>query len=249
MIKRLTLLRTDLLFSDQELDNLSAQVDDPDLAQLDFNSEISPVFSNIDTNTEPDALNANSNDIFAIVEDSSSPDLTRLVQNPYSCGTIDERRINDDIYSFPQLKARKRKPSSCPSSTNKPPAGEIIKPGKIDDDEEFNFDAFLKKAPLPDLFRDDDEVCPSSRFGLSNIPICDSLYFSPVFVLPGQGPLTLYDVYICMFICFFSPFRIQRSSTVRRGIWAYNDVLKIVITSFHARGFRSCGVAGKWLPR
>lgn len=250
--KRLTLFQTDLLFPDQELDNFSAHVNDPDFAQLDFNSEIIPVFSNIATDTEPGLFDANTNDIFASAEDLSSPDLTPLVQNPSSCGTVDESRINDDSTGVPQLQARESKPSLCPPSTspsNKAPAGEMTRPGNNEGDDEFDFNTVLKKASIPDLFRDDDEVCPSKRFGLSNIPVCDSLYFSPVFVLPGQGPLTLYDVYTCMFVSFVSSFRIQRSSTRRTGVWAYNYVLKIIKTPFHAQGFRSYGVAEKWSPR
>lgn len=195
-----------MLFADDELENPSIYIEDPKVAPLDFNPEVSPAFSNLDSDTEPEPLGSNSNDIFAATDDSSSADLNFLAQNPSFCETIGNSQINDENTYVPQLQARESKPSSlCPLSISpfkKSPTGETTKPGNgNDDDDEFDFNAFLGKTSIPNLFRDDEDICPSRDFGLSTIPVCDNNLFSPVVVLPGQDWATLYDVFTCMFFC------------------------------------------------
>lgn len=194
---------------DAELDNPLADVDNSNLAQLNFNSDVSSVFGNSDTNTELELLNSSSNDIFVPTDDSSPPALTSLVHEPFFCDTMVQSRNNDEITISPQLQVRSSKPSSCPSSaspTIQSPTGEMVIPGTTDDDDDdFNINTLLENISIPSLFQDDNEICPPTRFGLSNIPVCDNPAFSPEGPLLGEDWVTLYDVYACMLTFFLSP--------------------------------------------
>ena len=82
----------------------------------------------------------------------------------------------------------------------------MVIPGSIDDDDDdFNVNTLLENISIPNLFQDDNEICPPIRFGLSNIPVCDNPAFSPEGPLPGEDWVTLYDVYACMLTFFLSP--------------------------------------------
>lgn len=49
------------------------------------------------------------------------------------------------------------------------PRKKKIQPEINDDDEDFNVNPYLETVTIAEWFRDDDEICQSSKFGLSNI--------------------------------------------------------------------------------
>lgn len=163
-----------------------------------------------------DASSSNLNDLFSTEDFSSDPTIPSL-QSSTSCETDMGLLMNDDV---PQLQTRGD--ASCAPSkpeenidsilnlfqdpegllrkkipTTKAPTGQVNQPGS--NDEDFNFETFRNRRPIPVLFDEDEETCPSRVFGLSNTPVCHDDIRNPLTHYPG-GWTDLVRISPCMFI-------------------------------------------------
>ena len=191
---------TDDLFASEGLDPGTSIFNSNDFA---FNSELST--SNFDTGTSM----ANLNDLFP-TEDYSLSAIPSL-QSASGCEIDDSlTQIDDDgllleardnaLCPLPETKANFdslgnlfQNPEAW-LNRKKAPTGEANPPGK--DNANLDFAAFLNSRATPFFFREDEEICPSRIFGLSNTPVCFAAMLGTIQREPGSW-VTLRPVTAC----------------------------------------------------
>lgn len=163
-----------------------------------------------------DAFSIDSDDLFS-PEDSSSEKIPFL-QGSTSCGTdvglttMDEdvplvQARNDalcgppkpkesfdaiiNLFKDPEYLLRDNVPGK------KRPTGQTNEPGP--NDEDFGLENLQDRQPIPGLFQDDEETCPSKVFGWAIIPVCHDGLRKPSTQYP-RGWTNLYYIEPCMLL-------------------------------------------------